>query len=114
MGRGAHGVALAAGIERVPGLAPARRGGVQRRVWGGLALGLAGGEADSGRVLVEGQGAVAVLAGENGGGAAVTGLIGGLALNGDVRVAPARVVGFEKRAVHETLCNCKEKSRNRR
>lgn len=96
---------------RVPGVAPAGGGGggVERGVRRRLAGRLRGAEADGGRLLVEGQRAVAVLAGEDRRGAAVARLVGRLALDGHVRLAPARVVGLQEGAVHEALGHCKRR-----
>lgn len=107
-GRGVHGVALAGGVGvgDVSVVAPAGRGRVQRRVRRGVAGRLRRGEADGGRLLVEGQRAVAVLPGEDGRGAAVARLVGRLALDGHVGLAPARVVGLQEGAVHETFVDC--------
>ena len=111
-GRGVDGVALAGRVEAgsVSGVTPTRRGRVERRVWRGMTRGLRRGEADGGCFLVEGQRAVAVLAWENRRGAAVTRLIGRLALDGHVRLAPAWVVGFEEGAVNKTLSDCKTRT----
>lgn len=100
---GLHAAVTRVSVKDVPGLAQARRGRVQRGVWRRAARRLRGGKADRGCVLVEGQGAVAVLAGEDGRGASVPRLIGRLALDGHVRLTPAWVVGFEEGTVHKAL-----------
>lgn len=102
-----HGVALTGrvGVRYVFLVTPTRWGRVPRRLWGWMALGLR--KADSGCFLVKGQRAVAVLAGENRGGATVARLIGRLALDGDVWMAPSRIVGFEEGAVYETRADWK-------
>ena len=111
-GGGVYGVAQAGGVGVgcVPGVTPAGWGRVQRRLRWRLALGLRCGEADGGRFLVKGQRAVAVLAGEDGGGAAVARLIGRLALDRDVWLASTWVVRFEEGAVHKTLGDCKTRN----
>lgn len=101
------GVALISriGIGCISEVTPARGGGIQGRLRRRLALVLQCGKADGGRFLVKRQRAVAVLTGENRGGASVARLIRWLALNWHVWLAPTWVVGFEEGAVHKTLSN---------
>lgn len=74
----------------------------------GLVGGWCGAEADCSGFLVEGKRAVAVLSREDGGRATIARLIGGLALDGDVRLAPARVVRLQEGAINKALGDCRE------
>lgn len=106
---GFYGAQTGVSVGYIPWMTPMRWGRVQWGMWWRVAWRLWCGKTDCSRVLAEGEGAVAVLAGEHRWGASVSRLIGRLALYRHVWLTSARVVGFEEGTVYKPLSDWKRK-----